>query len=60
MEKERYDIIIENLTALPQEEKLPYLKSVIEETDCDENSWNGELIHMYNKFAKSNADKFNS
>ena len=49
MKKEQYDKIIETLGTLPQEEKLSYLKSVIEETDYDNNGLNDELRRLYNK-----------
>ena len=57
MNREQYDEIIETLRALPQDKKLEYLKSVIEGTDYDKNSWNGELINLYNKYTVLLGDK---
>lgn len=50
MKKQKYDEIIRELEALPQEKRAEYLLSVIEETDYDNNGWNDELRRLYNKY----------
>ena len=50
MKKETYGEIVRKLNRLSEDEKLEYLKSVIEETDYDSNGLNGELIALYNEY----------
>ena len=51
MNKDTYDKIIKELYKIPtKKEKCEYLFKVIEETDYDANSYNGELINLYNKY----------
>ena len=51
MNKDTYDKIIKELYKIPTEkEKCQYLLSVIEETDYDLNSYNSDLIELYNKY----------
>jgi len=54
MNKATYDRIIEKLYDIPtNEKKCEYLLSVIERTDFDEESWNDELIELYNKYNRA-------